>query len=88
MQAYKSVSNFKYEIRGHTRICSRHFVSTDYQYAGEGKMVLATTAIPSMFPDVECYEPPKRYYDPYVHDDDRSRDDNEVSSRGFLQCGK
>lgn len=68
---------FKYEIKSHTRICSRHFLASDFQLVGEGKIHLTSTAIPTLFPDVYKYVRPREYYNPYgdIDKDDNSEDE-------------
>lgn len=70
-QAYRSNPLFKYEIKNHTKICSRHFRTSDFHLVGEGRIQLEPNAVPTLFPDVHKYIPPREYYNPICdHSDD------------------
>lgn len=69
-QAYSANPLFKYEIKNHTKICSRHFIAADFQLLGEGKIHLGPFAVPSLFPDIHKYIPPREYYNPFRDDGD------------------
>lgn len=81
-EAYRQVPNFKLDIKYQSKICSRHFAATDFQLVGEGKMMLTSNAIPTLFPDVQKYVTPRIYYNP--RGDSSDEDIDNVSERQSL----
>lgn len=72
--------NFRFHIREHSQICSQHFQPNDFHLVGEGKTCLSSGAVPTVFFDLENYQPPKQYYNPYGNDGvDDDGDDCDIN---------